>query len=102
MPIRSGGKSKRARFLAMAAGALLSLTLMPPWRVAAREIGPEADLCREINSLLPGEELLLAPGEYHGPCAIRRGGEVGAPLVIRAADPARRPRIVYGGRDTNV
>jgi hypothetical protein len=81
---------------------LLALTVMPSSRAAAREIGPEANLCAEIHALPPGGELVLGPGEYQGPCAIRRGGEAGAPLVIRAADPKRRPRIVYGGRDTNV
>ena len=45
---------------------------------------------------------MLAPGDYQGPCAIRRGGELGIPIVIRAADPARRPRILYSGSTTNV
>jgi len=75
---------------------------MPSSQAAAREIGPEANLCAEIHALPPGEELVLGPGEYQGPCAIRRGGEAGAPLMIRAADPARRPRIMYAGRATNV
>ena len=88
--------------LAIVTAALLALIVMAPSRAAAREIGPEADLCAEINALPPGEELTLRPGEYQGPCAIRRGGQVGAPVVIRAADPKRRPRIVYGGHDTNV
>src|SRR5882762_10449823 len=70
--------------------------------LAAREIGPEANLCAEINALPAGEELVLAPGDYQGPCAIRRGGELGVPIVIRAADPTRRPRILYSGSTTNV
>jgi len=73
-----------------------------PSESTAREISPGADLCAEIRSLPPGEELVLAPGDYQGPCAIRRGGEPGTPLVIRGADPKHRPRILYGGRDTNV
>jgi hypothetical protein len=89
------------RFVVVTA-ALLVLTVLAPSRGAAREIGPEADLCAEIKALPRGEELVLRPGEYRGPCAIRRGGEVGAPLVIRAADLDRRPRIVYGGLDANV
>ena len=76
--------------------------LVAPSRVAAREIGPEASLCAEINSLSPGEELVLRPGEYQGPCAIRRGGESGAPVTIRAADPEQRPRVVYDGSTANV
>jgi hypothetical protein len=78
------------------------LTATAPPAAAAREIGPEANLCAEIHVLPAGEELVLEPGEYQGPCAIRRGGERGAPLVIRAADPERRPRIVYGGANANV
>src|SRR6266849_5803207 len=82
--------------------ALLALAALMPSRAAAREIGPEANLCAEIKALPRGEDLMLEPGEYQGGCAIRRGGEPGAPLVIRAADFARRPRIVYSGNSTNV
>ena len=94
----------RASFsrIAVAVTALVGVVVLAPAGVAAREIGPDADLCGEIHAVPPGEELVLAPGDYQGPCAIRRGGEPGAPLVIRAADPARRPRIMYGGRATNV
>src|SRR2546426_9360994 len=85
-----------------AVAALATLARGAPAPAGPREIGPEANLCAVINALSPGEELVLAPGDYQGPCAIRRGGSAGAPLVIRAADPARRPRIVYDGRSTNV
>lgn len=84
------------------AAAALALLVLAPTRVTAREIGPDADLCGEVRATQPGEELVLAPGDYQGPCAIRKGGEPGAPLVIRAADPTRRPRIVYAGRASNV
>src|SRR3989338_946309 len=66
------------------------------------EIGPEADLCAEINALAPGGELVLRPGEYRGPCTVRRGGLPAAPTVIRAKALADRPRIVYGGTTANV
>jgi len=33
---------------------------------------------------------------------VRRGGDTGIPLVIRAADPQRRPRIIYDGQTSNV
>ena len=69
---------------------------------AAVEIGPESDFCAAANALGPGEELVMQPGDYHGPCTILRGGRPGAPLVIRAADPNHRPRIVYTGRDADV
>lgn len=86
----------------LTAFATLTLSLLAPTLATAREIGPDADLCGEIRAVQPGEELVLAPGDYQGPCAIRNGGEAGAPLVIRAADPTRRPRIVYSGRASNV
>src|SRR3990167_6632059 len=89
-------------------GAWLVVVLMSaffgvsPSEGASVEIGPEADLCAEINALAPGAELVLRPGEYRGPCTVRRGGLPGAPTVIRAKDLADRPRIVYGGATANV
>jgi parallel beta helix pectate lyase-like protein len=68
----------------------------------ATEIGPGADLCATINALQPGEELLLAPGDYMGPCTIHRSGRPGSPIVVRALDPVRRPRITYAGTSANV
>ena len=64
--------------------------------------GTQIPLRTEINALAPGDELVLRPGEYRGPCTIRRGGLPGAPTVIRAKDVADRPRIVYGGATANV
>jgi len=46
---------------------------------ASVEIGPEASLCAKINALAPGDELVLRPGEYRGPCTVRRGGLPGTP-----------------------
>lgn len=66
-----------------------------------REIGPESDVCVEINALAPGSELVLRPGDYAGPCAIRTGGIAGAPNIIRAKNPSQRPRIVYAGSTSN-
>lgn len=85
-----------------AAGTMLVLFALAASPSVALEIGPEADLCGEINRLTPGEELVLRPGDYQGPCAIRRGGEAGAPIVVTAKDLGNRPRIVYDGRTTNV
>jgi Right handed beta helix region len=66
------------------------------------EIGPEDNLCAAANALRPGEELILRPGLYRGPCSIRRGGVPGQPVTIRAADLGQRPRVVYGGGSSNV
>jgi hypothetical protein len=70
--------------------------------LTAREIGSEANLCAEINSLQPGEILTLMPGDYRGPCKIRRGGTAGSPIVIRGQSIIEKPRIVYEGQDSNV
>lgn len=80
----------------------LLLCVVGPSVGQALEIGPDDDLCAQINSLPPGEELVLRPGDYQGPCTIARGGMPGAPLVIRAGDPDRRPRILYDGQSSNV
>ena len=71
-------------------------------RLAAREIGPEVNLCAEINSLEPGEILILRAGDYRGPCRIRRGGSASAPIAIEAQSLTDRPRIVYEGQSSNV
>ncbi|MGH7536730.1 MAG: right-handed parallel beta-helix repeat-containing protein, partial [Gemmatimonadales bacterium] len=76
--------------------------LAPVGPATAAEIGPDDDFCTALRGLRAGEELALRPGDYRGPCAIKRGGLPGAPLMIRAADPAHRPRIVYTGTDANV
>jgi hypothetical protein len=69
---------------------------------AGLEIGPEADLCAALSQVQPGEELLLLPGEYRGGCVVRRGGIPGAPVVIRAADPDRRPHLTRPGQAVNM
>lgn len=68
----------------------------------ALEIGPDADFCAALHGLPSGEELVLTPGDYKGGCTIRRGGQPGTPLVIRAADPDRPPRLVYPGHPVNM
>jgi hypothetical protein len=85
----------------MAAAALLPgfLAAAPS---EAREIGPEQPLCAEIEALAAGEELVLRPGDYEGPCEIRASGGPGRSIVIRARDLERRPRIVYGGDRASV
>ncbi len=87
--------------ISLATAAALTALLAGPVTAAPVEIGPEADLCAEVNGLPPGGELVLRPGDYAGPCAIRVGGLPGAPTVIRAKSPAQRPRIVHGGTTAN-
>jgi Right handed beta helix region len=85
----------------VAAAALFCVLVWSP-PVGAVELGPGGDLCAAMNALAPGAELVLEPGDYQGPCTIRRGGTAGAPILIRAADPEHRPRIVYTGDTANV
>jgi len=73
-----------------------------PGPASAAEIGPGDDFCSAANSLAPGEELVLRPGDYQGPCTLVKGGLPGSPVVIRAADLQQRPRLVYRGREVNV
>ncbi len=68
----------------------------------AKEIGPKDELCAEINQLLPGEELVLQPGEYLGPCTISAGGAPDQPIVIRAKTLAARPHVTFTGGRGNV
>ena len=88
------------------AGTFLAALLVSvgagPGTATATEVGPGGDLCAAINALQPGQELLVHPGDYQGPCTIRRGGRPGAPIVVRASEPERRPRIVYAGSSANV
>jgi hypothetical protein len=90
--------------LGLLAGLALCLTAASAGAApsASRQIGPEEDLCTAINALGPGQELVLLPGDYRGPCAIRRGGAPGAPIVVRAQSLEARPRIVYAGDRSNV
>jgi len=67
-----------------------------------KEIGPGADWCMAANSLMPGEELRLRPGDYRGPCTLRSGGNDDAPAVISGVPDAERPRIVYESDTDNV
>jgi len=87
--------------------ATVALALAAGWAAVpaparAVEIGPEEDFCAAANALPPGEELVLRPGDYRGPCTILKGGSPGAPVVIRAADLQHRPHLGYTGRLANV
>ena len=66
------------------------------------EIGPDMDWCATLNSLPQGEEAILRPGTYRGPCSVRRSGTPGNPFVVRAKDLLDRPRIEYLGQGDNV
>jgi Right handed beta helix region len=68
----------------------------------SKEIGPTEDYCREINDPSSGSEITLAPGDYNGGCQIRRGGKPGLPLIVRALDLKKRPRLRYESKNGNV
>ena len=76
---RNGGLRWVGQFLGGVAVCMAGLT---PTVVAGAEVGPESEWCAAANALAAGEELILRPGEYLGPCAIRRGGTAEAPIVM--------------------
>ncbi|HWN15453.1 MAG TPA: right-handed parallel beta-helix repeat-containing protein [Candidatus Dormibacteraeota bacterium] len=95
--------SRRAlQIVGVSVGLALALVGWGAGPAGAAEIGPEDDFCGAVNQLQPGDELRLRPGDYQGPCVIRRGGAPGAPTTIAAADPQQRPRILYDGITANV
>lgn len=95
--------SRRAlQIVGVYVGLALALVGWGAGPAGAAEIGPEDDFCGAVNQLQPGDELRLRPGDYQGPCVIRRGGAPGAPTTIAAADPQQRPRILYDGITANV
>ena len=95
--------SRRAlQIVGISVGLALALVGWGAGPAGATEIGPEDDFCGAVNQLQPGDELRLRPGDYQGPCVIRRGGSPGAPTTIAAADPQQRPRILYDGVTANV
>jgi hypothetical protein len=95
--------SRRAlQIVGVYVGLALALVGWGAAPAGATEIGPEDDFCGAVNQLQPGDELRLRPGDYQGPCVIRRGGSPGAPTTIAAADPQQRPRILYDGITANV
>lgn len=81
---------------------LYALIPSPVTSRGVKEIGPGADWCMAANSLMPGEELRLRPGDYRGPCTLRSGGNDDAPMVISGVPDAERPRIVYESDADNV
>lgn len=95
------GRGAGARLTALLLALGIGLAqLLPP--AGAAEIGPETDFCAAANALEPGEDLVLRPGAYPGPCTIVKGGRPGTPAVIRGADLHHRPRIVYTGSTADV
>ena len=67
----------------------------------ARSLTPGSDWCATVNAARPGDEVVLADGDYAGPCWIRAGGRRGAPIVIRSAE-GTRARIVFLESHDNV
>jgi hypothetical protein len=75
--------------VSLLSGVLLVFAAVWPSVSGPRDIGPERDLCREINGLPRGEALVLAPGEYLGDAPL---GE----LALTYSCPLRQSLAVYG------
>ena len=98
----TSSRRHRGAWAGVCAALALAIAGWTAGPAGAAEIGPEDDFCSAVNQLQPGDELRLRPGDYRGPCVVRRGGAPGAPITIAAADPGQRPRIVYDGITANV
>lgn len=68
----------------------------PPAATSVR-VANTAELREALRQVAPGTTVLLAPGEYEGGLPVAGlVGEPGRPIVLAAADPARRPWFVGG------
>jgi len=47
---------------------------------------PDDDLQQVLDGAIPGEIIILAPGSYGGFITIKKGGDAGAPVIIRAEE----------------
>ena len=81
--------------------SIASLDVSTLASAVTRETRPDEDWCETAQTLHPGDELVFEAGEYAGPCSLTQGGTAEAPVVLRAKDAQRRPRIVYGGRESD-
>lgn len=80
--------------LPVALGALL----IPPASAARVPVSDSAALARAARQAKPGDEILLAPGRYAPDVHLSNlRGAAGKPILLRAADPSRRPRFEGGG-----
>jgi hypothetical protein len=80
---------------------LRAAALALPLAAAAAAQGPvrvhdTAGLRAALAAARPGATILLAPGDYDGFGASDVHGRDGAPIVVRAAEPARAPRFRGG------
>ena len=47
-------------------------------------VNPSSAWCTAINSALPGDDIVFAPGSYTTPCWITSNGLPGAPIMVRS------------------
>ncbi len=87
----------RIRSATLATVVVGTLSLVVPASGGTLEIGPDSDLCSALRQMEPGTEIVLQPGDYRAGCVMRRGGLPQSPVVIRAADPERPPRLSHPG-----
>ena len=97
-PMAVRNATHRIRSTALTAVAVGTLSLVNPATAEILEIGAGSDLCRALRQVEPGTEIVLQPGDYRAGCVVRRGGLPQSPVVIRAADPERPPRLSHPGR----
>jgi hypothetical protein len=69
----------------------------PSWAEQPVMVATPEALADALRTIGPGTEVLLAPGDYGGLSIKGLAGSDGAPVTLRAADPARPP--VFTGMD---
>lgn len=79
---------------------MLCLTGAPALHAAEVQADP-SDYLQKLSALQPGDELLLAPGEYVGGLPLHGlHGKEKAPILIASADPDR-PAVLLGAEGRN-
>jgi hypothetical protein len=95
------GKMCVSLFISLA----LSGSLLPGTGMGASiVINPSSAWCTAINSALPGDDIVFAPGSYTTPCWITANGLPGAPVMVRSQseEPNQRATFAYPGSTSNV
>jgi len=69
---------------------------------AVKHATPSGDWCAVINSAQPGDEVVLARGDYSQPCWIRASGSAGAYIVIRSESENAATTFSYAGSTANI
>lgn len=99
-PGNGRGRDDRARYGVTMFAALMTLFLaatapLPADADQTKKIATIAELERALATAVPGDTILIAPGNYRGFSAKELHGAKGKPIALRGTDPDRPPS--FGG-----